>query len=361
MKKILSIFIAVSFLFLQTEAQAKAVKLGRGKASAVYSTNNLNNGSNAELKKGECDTDQECPDGKKCSQYKCVDVCSLQPCKAGQKCITNPSSPHSAKCVDACYNISCKPGYTTEASTNGCCCVSLCSDNCATCSSAGTCTQCNSGFYLSGSQCVACPANATCDGTIFSCKSGYKKSGSSCVLDTCDAGYYKNGNFCISCPEGCTACSQLVPGVVTCSTCKSGYYKSGTRCASCPDNAASCSGSSFTCKTGFYKDGSACATCPENCTACSDATTCTSCASGYTLKEGACVKSSTGDGPRTITLPGLGTDGGIPASNCAANLQDCGGGTCCPKGNTCSYYRNLGYYMCITKNSNSHIDMNPAF
>ncbi len=129
MKKILSIFIAVSFLFLQTEAQAKAVKLGRGKASAVYSTNNLNNGSNAELKKGECDTDQECPDGKKCSQYKCVDVCSSQPCKAGQRCITNPSSPHSAKCVDACYNISCKPGYTTEASTNGCCCVSLCSDN----------------------------------------------------------------------------------------------------------------------------------------------------------------------------------------------------------------------------------------
>ncbi len=104
---------------------AKAVKLGRGNAYSVVANSEINTAQN-ELKKGECEENSDCSGNK--------------------RCINN-------KCVDYCYNISCIAGYTTEENSNGCCCVSLCSDNCTNCSSSGSCTQCKSGYYLSNGAC----------------------------------------------------------------------------------------------------------------------------------------------------------------------------------------------------------------
>lgn len=97
---------------------AKAVKLGRGNAYSVVANSEINTAQN-ELKKGECEENSDCSGNK--------------------RCINN-------KCVDYCYNISCIAGYTTEENSNGCCCVSLCSDNCTICSSSGSCTQCKAGI-----------------------------------------------------------------------------------------------------------------------------------------------------------------------------------------------------------------------
>lgn len=146
---------------------------------------------------------------------------------------STPTRTATVTVADACSNI---PGSQATVPANGT-------------ASGGVCT-CNSGYTLSGDQCVGSdvcsnivgtqlvpPANGTTSGGTCSCNSGYSLSGGSCVASctgahqvgtppscSCDTGYNMQGGVCVA-----TAC----PGVnevnwPTCS-CATGYSRdSGT-------------------------------------------------------------------------------------------------------------------------------------
>ncbi len=88
-------------------------------------------------------------------------------------------------------------------------------------------------------------------------------------------------NACNGCGEGCTSCRESLTtyadGITPlsqpfCTSCISGYEL-------------------FSANGGTYQDCRK--SCPSNCSSCSDSSTCTRCASGYTLSNGACVKTPT--------------------------------------------------------------------
>lgn len=320
MKKYLLLFVGLLLTAPYSEAEAKAVKLGRGSAYSVAADSNVNTGaSGTNLRKGECEVDTECSATQKCMNYKCVDVCtqptgrpgmSMARICNGQKCIPDPSRPHTFKCVDACYNVVCKSGYTTEVSGNGCCCVA---------------TSCPSGQRLQNGTCVA-----NCSGVT--CKSGYKavsnSTGCCCKADTptCSSGYSYNATYkgCIKDTLTCNiGCAVNGCGIGSTLRPSSGYYiTSNGNCPACSSAIANC------------------ATCTLSRLGATPV--CTSCKSGYRLSSGKCVKDYQLN-PITPVKPG----------NCPNNLQDCGSIGCCPTGKSCSYYSSQqssgGLYMCLKK------------
>ena len=204
---------------------AKAVKLGRGSSSAFSGQQTIAPpAQGTKVKLYECETNEECPTDKKCMGYKCVDVCT-QPTGngisyaricAGKKCILDPDTPHAFKCVDSCYNISCKSGYTTELTSNGCCCVPsscpsgqrvegyACVNNCAG-------VNCINGYFAVSSSKGCCCEPLTISGVVVGCSSGYKLVNGTCVEDT------------PTCPENCSVCSNG-----TCTKCQSGFQLSNS-------------------------------------------------------------------------------------------------------------------------------------
>lgn len=261
---------------------AKAVKLGRGNAYSVVANSEINTAQN-ELKKGECEENSDCSGNK--------------------RCINN-------KCVDYCYNISCIAGYTTEENSNGCCCVSLCSDNCTNCSSSGSCTQCKSGYYLSSGSCYAektCIANcSSCDkttGKCSACISGYTLGSNNlaCIKDvtSCSAGYYLSGNSCKLCSYGTYSFGGTATSCKSCSTLYVGSNKTCTRCS----QSGVCTGSNGGSSSSSGSSGSTCPsgnmtgyTCVNGvktkclytgCSSCaSDTLKCISCKPGYKYTAG---------------------------------------------------------------------------
>ena len=363
MKQYLLLLAGLMILAPNGSADAKAVKLGRGNAYSVAADAKLNTGTNdTQLRKGECESNEECPSDKKCMGYKCVDVCTQPTGQPGMslaricgdsKCIADPNTPHAFKCVDNCYNVVCKSGYTTEVTSDGCCCVA---------------TSCPSGQRLENGKCVA-----NCTGVT--CKSGYKavsnSTGCCCEADTScptgkwlcsQCGYIHEG---ASTPIKCPVCGfskfQCLP------SCKSGYSYNTTY-KGCIKDTLTCNpgcalkgcgiGSTLKPNTGYYikSDGTcpACSTAIANCAACSisklGATpTCTKCNSGYTLSGGKCVAaltcplncltcSSSSTCTKCSSGYYLSSGGTCVLSDCPSDMQDCGSTGCCPTGNSCAYY-----------------------
>ncbi len=144
------------------------------------------------------------------------------------------------------------------------------------------------------------------------------------AVSTCGSGMEQ----CNLCPSGCSSCSgisgtsscqywdQEQGKVITttatstygsCNSCDSGYelkkYTSGgvplylceRETITCPSNCSSCSSSSTctACKSGYtLKNGQCVKPCPANCAQCDSSGVCTKCNSGYKLKDGACEAGS---------------------------------------------------------------------
>ena len=102
------------------------------------------------------------------------------------------------------------------------------------------CQKCSSDFYLSGNTCVVCPQGATCDGYIFICPDGRFNNGSQCAYchsscktcsgarnnncTSCDPRAYLSGGQCVDCPANavCDGSSYF--------SCATGYIKSDGEC-----------------------------------------------------------------------------------------------------------------------------------
>ena len=237
MKQYLLLLAGLMILAPYGQADAKAVKLGRGNAYSVAADTNLNTGAGS----AKVDTEK-----------KCDSSCSSCDTTTG-KCIGCPSGkrPDGSRCVDSCYNVVCKSGYTTVNTAEGCCCVA---------------TSCPSGQRLENGKCVA-----NCTGVT--CKSGYKavsnSTGCCCEADTptCSAAqvYHPILKKCVAavCPANCAdMCSKGY-----CASCKAGYTL----------------GSDGMCKSTGLK------VCSVGCQTCNTSTgKCSACKSGYDLKNGNC-------------------------------------------------------------------------
>ena len=237
MKQYLLLLAGLMILAPYGQADAKAVKLGRGNAYSVAADARLNTGAGS----AKVDTEK-----------KCDSSCSSCDTTTG-KCIGCPSGkrPDGSRCVDSCYNVVCKSGYTTEVSGDGCCCVA---------------TSCPSGQRLENGKCVA-----NCTGVT--CKSGYKavsnSTGCCCEADTptCSAAqvYHPILKKCVAavCPANCAdMCSKGY-----CASCKAGYTL----------------GNDGMCKSTGLK------VCSVGCQTCNTSTgKCSACKSGYDLKNGNC-------------------------------------------------------------------------
>ena len=147
-----------------------------------------------------------------------------------------------------------------------------CFESCATCwedNSPVHCLSCLDGYYFTNFQCKACSASCrTCAGDPYSCTScpsTQKLLGGSCIA-ACGLGFFADATgTCQTCPATCVQCNSLT----NCISCINGYYLDGVNmCVAC--NAAQC----------------------QNCIG--TATTCTSCAAGKLLQNGACIPSVPG-------------------------------------------------------------------
>ena len=364
MKKFLLLAVAV-MLVLPAAANAKAVKLGRGKAYSISGGSTFaqsqktadcstdadcGNGKKCDkgfcIDKPECTTNSECPADKKCSDSKCVDPCLGVSCPGTKTCIAD--SNHSYICKgDACDGVSCAANYEARIKDDKtCCCEAL---------------TCPSGQRMENGTCVS-----ICSGV--SCNEAYNRpvaNGDNCCCEF-DSSYCSSQGGkvwhtllkkCVDamCPTGCIGdCTH------GCQQCSEGYYLTiEGKCDSCSkiENCTACNGTFLgpecvQCASGYTLNASGqCEKikCPDNCATCSSSTTCTLCEVGYKLSNGKCTF-------EPITLP---EPTGVCGKGTMSNMQDCGSTGCCPKDKSCSYYASQHTRMCYQYNiTDPKIDSN---
>lgn len=119
---------------------------------------------------------------------------------------------------------------------------------------------------------------------------------------TCYSGYILSADakFCNQCPIGCVNCSPTGQ----CLSCGTGYYLSSTGvCNACGNGCSACDGNTCTqCLNGYYRTSNYCARCSNSCASCTSSGACTSCPSGYELKNGTCTVGSADAAGALLTL-----------------------------------------------------------
>merc|ERR1719210_196227 len=122
------------------------------------------------------------------------------------------------------YAVLLTPTYGTTCNDNNC---AACDD-----SEAGSCTTCNSGYFVENGTCTEC----------VSCASGYVNTGTNCPGDGS-----VDTVVCEACNDAnCAACDDSLAG--SCTTCNSGYFLENGACTVC-----------VTCANGYVNTGTDCA------------------------------------------------------------------------------------------------------
>lgn len=184
-----------------------------------------------------------------------------------------------------------------------------CSNGCASCTSATTCSQCvvgatnnndgsctcRAGFFFAVTPirfCTACPAAcATCTAAnaCTTCRPNFVLANGVC---SCPSGRFVNANGeCVVCINGCQSCNSstsctlcntplLLQEVSCVSRCGPGFYQSGFTCLRCSAGCASCSNANVCifCNAGQFAYNGFCYTnCPAGSVANTTSSTCVSC------------------------------------------------------------------------------------
>ena len=197
----------------------------------------------------------------------CTSLTSCNSCGPGfilTNSVCNYECPLNCEfCKDKQTCIECSLGYYLES---GVC--NLCRSPCSTCTSSKDCTDCVEGYRFENNKC-----KSNCKefekGICSECLSGYYLSGGVCLecitpctecssktkCLECDLGYTLENGFCVQCPTGCSECNDLN----ACSKCSSGYRAYDDKCLPCSANCLECTASKCKkCKQGFTKSGGIC-------------------------------------------------------------------------------------------------------
>jgi hypothetical protein len=237
------------------------------------------------------------------------------------------------------------------------------------------CTTCAKGFYSdtttgkctlcsdrclsctvvnSITKCASCEDGAYLDATTQSCKScpqGAKTCSSPTAIIDCLSGYKKSSNslYCTACPANCLSCPV---SDTVCASCATGYYLSSGACVKCSiSNCQTCmkAGSSVVCtlcNSGYLLASGSCTQCPSNCKTCSSASVCTACNSGFYVIGGACSPVS------TAVSDCLAYSSSSVCSSCNSTYF-LTNGLCYPCSLLCSTCEGSHFGSCSTCNSNA--------
>lgn len=262
-----------------------------------------------------CTQSADCPDKMKCvNSQKTNSECVPIECAAGQYADENLCSscfiiPHCTACTSSTDCTVCEEGFGVLSGECTACPAATKDDKCTACSGS-VCTKCQTGFqlkdgkcapivcqsgkYLSGNDCLPCPAGCsqcTSPDSCLACNIGFEPVGTQCKAIACEPRTYLKGNFCVSCLPDCEQCANSD----SCLQCKKGYFFDAERRA-CVLRV---------CERGTFKDDATgeCRPCTiEHCTAC-DANSCFGCAAGYDLRGEKCVPEKCPDGCKACSTP----------------------------------------------------------
>ena len=140
-----------------------------------------NTGATGSYIRRACTKTSDCPGTRECKDGVCEDKC-------------NPECDVD----EICFQGGCVPKGECE---KGNCCPNTC---CQCSQDNDVCLACNSGYYLDNTECVVCPAHATCEACSsqrFQCKETFVENDGECV---CPEGYIfdSENDICIPCPDG---------------------------------------------------------------------------------------------------------------------------------------------------------------
>uniref|UniRef100_A0A8C3B0Z1 SPC3 n=1 Tax=Cyclopterus lumpus TaxID=8103 RepID=A0A8C3B0Z1_CYCLU len=180
---------------------------------------------------------------------------------------------------------SCQPGHSLTEGTNTC--TAACGDHYYLDHDANMCRKCSE-------NCLKCTSHSICK----ECKPDTSLQGNRCQR-SCTAGFYpdQQEGTCKPCHKACATCAGA--GVGACNGCAEGFLMEEWRCVS------SCSAGLYTTEPSpELADGHRiCRRCDASCLTCAGPSrgNCSSCSSGHSLQEGACVVSTVcTDGQSTI-------------------------------------------------------------
>ncbi|CAG9330186.1 unnamed protein product [Blepharisma stoltei] len=217
--------------------------------------------------------------------------------------------------------------------------LQTCTSPCLGCNprSSTACTSCVTGYYLSGSSCIAClPQCSTCSSSTTcivcldtvhtsplycTCPTNSSLIGSSCV---CNQGYYFSSNkVCSACATQCSVCSVSSSN---CTTCLDTVHMSTPACE-CPSNSALV-GSACICNKGYYfSSNTVCSACSIQCATCSDSDSkCDSCLDSVHMSSSptcACPDNSTIVDSACVCNPGYYFSTSSVCSPCANKCATC--------------------------------------
>ncbi|CAH1789126.1 unnamed protein product [Owenia fusiformis] len=240
----------------------------------------------------------------------------------GSNCLTCSSSYAIKTSVSP--NI-CKPcsDFTNSDYTCTSCSETAC--NCPSSSymqdtSNGECKSCNFNDVVSGAttHCTSCATTPVVDGNSW---------GMTC--SACSSGKYpsSDGTKCLTCRTGCSDCSGQMDMLQSltadaCTTCAPGYTKKDGHCYPCPLTTST---SSYTCEScpeaDVYPDTCSYVTCPSGKGRKSgDDSVCLTCPTGCSNCNGEAEDGSTG---ATLTCAVGGCDSGFSRATSGANIGKC--------------------------------------
>ncbi|CAD2212938.1 hypothetical protein, conserved [Angomonas deanei] len=199
----------------------------------------------------------------RCSASEVCDTCSstlaspLRPTENGKACVALIYNCQVYDASGACKQ--CDNQYTLSSDRRRC--IQCKTANCVACSADNVCSTCEAGFVksVSGSTCVKPVTNCASHSDAGTCTA-------------CNSGYYLNGNRCVKCDF--TRCSRCVQDNV-CADCAAGYSfpVEGPQCVKCDmERCMKCSADNVCafCEDGFGVLDSKCSPCLiEGCLLCS--------------------------------------------------------------------------------------------
>jgi len=299
-------------------------------------------------------------------------ICKPSACLAGYELLSVNGQNQCSQCPNGKY------------STNGLTCIT-----CATSPGAKTmatskiscaASACQTGYYLSGGQCLESPAGSFSAGDLATsptpCAAGFYSAARATSCTACAAGSYSSNTGASSCTTCTNSLGAKTMGVSTTkcepSVCSGGYKLSSVngvnQCSKClagtysGDGATTCT----TCATGkFSADGATtCAPCQPGTgqkTMIESATECkpSVCLAGYKLSGGQCVQCGAGfsspEGSMTCTSCSAGSysaAGSASCASCAAGSYSAAGASVCT---TCAdgTYSASGSLACTTCNKSA--------